>query len=568
MKGCTIKFYFVVLFLSVLTSAEAGDQEISSKIFVNQMGYLPSAVKVAYVSSVVGLPFQLCTQENGKPLFRGMLKLAEAGDGASGANLWEADFSQVQKPGEYYLDVPGIGRSYTFRIEENLYQEVAITSLRVFQSLRCDPSKYKAPTQKWGAVHIENVTDATGTANAPIQQVTGGWCDGSDLGRYTVNGVTAAGLLLTLYEFIPYAYEDGVLHIPESGNGVSDLLDEVRWELEWLMRMQDESGGIYHKLTPVEPNLETPADQLQGIHYLFPPSTAATAGGCALLARASRLYTPVDATFAAECLSAAFSAWKFVEQHPNDGGFQNPAQVQTKAYTDPDDTDERFWAALELYLTTQEPSFLRIAESIAERRIPLLSASGYWGNVMPLAAAVTISSVTQVTQSELFQELRQDVLSLADSIMSKIRQDGLLLSIREGEFTWGSNSAILQNAFILLLASRISNQADYREGALQQIHYILGRNPVSICYVTGFGDRSPKNIYNPVLVSDAQGKVISGLLAGGANQFLNDSVLKSNFTDEYPPSMMYKDDAASFSSNEFSLSWNAVLAFVTAFLSY
>src|SRR5690606_10974108 len=120
------------------------------------------AVKVAYVSSVVGLPFQLCTQENGKPLFRGMLKLAEAGDGASGANLWEADFSQGQKPGEYYLDVPGIGRSYTCRIEENLYQEVAITSLRVFLSLRCDSSKYKAPTQKRGAVHIENVTDATG----------------------------------------------------------------------------------------------------------------------------------------------------------------------------------------------------------------------------------------------------------------------------------------------------------------------------------------------------------------------------------------------------------------------
>ena len=84
------------------------------------MGYLPSAVKVAYVSSVVGLPFQLCTQENGKPLFRGMLKLAEAGDGASGANLWEADFSQVQKPGEYYLDVPGIGRFTRFALKRTL----------------------------------------------------------------------------------------------------------------------------------------------------------------------------------------------------------------------------------------------------------------------------------------------------------------------------------------------------------------------------------------------------------------------------------------------------------------
>jgi hypothetical protein len=127
-----------------------------------------------------------------------------------------------------------------------------------------------------------------------------------------------------------------------------------------------------------------------------------------------------------------------------DGGFENPADTRTRAFRDTDDSDERFWAALELYLSTQEPVFQEAALALEKKRIPLLSASGYWGNVIPLAIASILQNKTITLDAVLIKTVEADLISLANTLLEILQSDGYRMSIREGEFTWGSNGVLLQ----------------------------------------------------------------------------------------------------------------------------
>lgn len=563
--------YFWLFLTLIQPTAFAADEAISESIFVNQIGYLLSKPKIAIVSSPVGIPFQVNRIENGLPVLKGMLQLAEAQDPASGTHVWKADFSAIETPGDYELEVPGIGKSYPFRIGRDLYGDLARDALRSFTYLRCGTGLSKEVAGAWAreACHLsdQEVYSAT-TANTTIQPATGGWHDGSDLGKYTINGISAAFTLLLLQETLPQAFPDGSLNLPERENGVPDILDEVRWELEWILRMQNDDGGIRHKVTPLEPLMEASEASEQAKRFLFPVSTAVTAAGCGLLAKAARLYHPHDATFAVQCQNAAIAAWNYLEEHPNDEGFKNPEGILTKSFTDPDDSDERFCAALELFITTKNRQYFEIAEALAHRRVPLLSASGYWGNAMPIAAAESVLSLTEEVKSNLVRELREDLISMADTFVQKAVMDGFHLTLREGEFSWGSNSVILQNSIILHLAYLVEPREEFLETSMQQLHYILGRNPLSKSYVTGYGKTPPRNPYNPSYQTKDQTKPVPGFLVSGPNQFLNDGVLKRSFTSSSAPATIYADDKESFSSNELSIGLNAALAFIAAQLSY
>lgn len=539
-------------------------------IYKNQIGYLVSSPKIALVSSPTGLPFEIQEAETKKIVLSSMLKLTEPNDAASGSNLWSADFSMIDVTGSYLLNVPGIGSSGVFRIDNRVYNNLSRQSAAVFYLHRSGTALPKTIAEKWarGSCHNADGFIYSASPGDPIiHNATGGWFDGSDYGKYIVNGNFAAGMLLTLHEYLPTAFPDGSLQIPERANGVPDLLDECRWELEFILRMQNEEGGFYHKLTSLEPVAPVLPEKDASQRFLFPPSTAATAGACALLAKASRLYSPYDETFAATCLASARSAMQYLAVHPTDAGFENPPNVRTKTFRDIDDSDERFWAAIELFLTTGETAFKNMAIELEKQRIPLLSASGYWGNVMPLAIASILKTKPEKTDPALRDTAIKDLLSLANIIMETILKDGFRLSIKEGEFTWGSNGALLQNAFILILAHTATQQQAYRLAALDQLHAILGRNPLSMCFVTGFGNRSPKHPYHLISMTDKIEEPAPGLLVGGPNQTLGDSALKMVFPPEAAPATIYLDSEESISSNETDLVWNAVLAFMATYFS-
>ncbi len=556
--------------LFAIDSVVFGEEEpqLSPHIFVNQVGYLPSSSNVAMVSSPMGLAFVVREEESGDKVLKAMPHLAEAEDQSSGACLWVADFSVLDSTGEYYLEVEGLGRSYPFAVKSNVYQQVAQKALKAFYFQRSGIDLVEPYAEKWSR-KAQHQGDAIvyGTEEEEESEeidASGGWYDGGDEGKYVVNGSFAAGILLLLHEISPELFVDRSLNIPESGNDVPDVLDEVHWELEWLLKMQNEIGGVHHKVAAKESHTLSKNDD-KNERYVMQVSTAATASACAVWAKASRLYSPHDATFAQRCLEAAQRAWFYLEQHPNDGGFTNPDEVLTKTYNDEDDSDERIWAAIELYLTLKNERFLEVIQALMNKRVPLLSASGYWGNVMPLA--VTSILLEEENFSEKWvNEAKEDLISLANSFVETSRRDGLRLTLEEGEFNWGSNATILQNAFILRVASLVEERSAYQQTMLDQLHYILGRNPQSMCYVTGSGSHSPLHPHHPFSLKDKVEEPVPGLLVGGPNQFLNDSILKEHFNEETPPALTYADHEESYSSNEVSLGWNAVLAFVASAL--
>ncbi len=565
-----ILYFLAAMFIAFVSQSQ--EEQVSPFIHVNQIGFSPASPKIAFVSSNLGLPFNVVKSDTNKIVLKGMLKLAEAGDRESGENVWAVDFSIVEATGTFFIEVEGLGKSYPFQIKPHLFRSLSNHAMRSFYYQRCGAALSQKYAGEWNR-SICHQTDgmifsATDTMDAEkkLIDVTGGWHDGSDYGKYVASGAFSVGMLLTLYEIMPNVFPDRSINIPESGNGVPDILDEVRWEIEWLLKMQSESGGVYHKVTSLESgNPHSPLEKNES-RVILPISTAATASCCALFAKASRLYHPHDATFSARCLNAAQRAWSFLEKRPSDGGFKNPPEVSTKMYSDPDDDDERLWAAVELSRTTGEDRIREIVSTLAERRAPFLSATGYWGNVMPLVAA----SILQATEDTIDEDLKEiainDVLTFANTLSGKNHSDGYRLSIQSGEFTWGSNNLILQNAVLLLLAHSVRPHTEYINSAYDQLHYVLGRNPLSKCFVTGYGSDPPKNPYNFFLITDKVKDTIPGLLVGGANQFLNDSVLKRTYNEATPPSLTYLDVEESFASNETSISWNSALVFVVTFL--
>ncbi len=570
----SLSIAYILFFVCNVIAAAEQDSPVSPNIHVNQIGYLPSTPKVAKVSSSLGLPFSLINTETSQPVFKGMLKLSEANDQESGGHIWSADFSVVRTTGTFFLEVKGVGHSYPFRIDHEVYNKLSRDALKSFYYHRCGVDLSKDFAGNWAhpACHLSDgyiFSASAGNADSKdVMAATGGWHDGSDYGKYSVSGIFSSGLLLTLYELYPKYFDDGALAIPESGNGIPDLLDELRWEIEWLLRMQSEEGGVHHKLTYKEPGKPVLPNEEKDTRIIFPISNTATAGMSALTAKASRLYLPYDATFAEQCLQASEKAWDFLEEHSHDGGFKNPPGVGTKAYSDLDNSDERFWAAFELYRATGNKRMEDITLALAERRAPLLSSSAYWGNAAPLAIASILNATGLDIDSDLKDEAGNDLIVLADTLINKVKSDGYRLSIKAGEFTWGSNNLVLQNAVILLLTHQLHPQGGYHLIALDQLHYILGRNPLSMCYVTGHGSQSPEKPFHPFLIADKVKDPIPGLLVGGPNQFLNDGVLKRSFRDGMAPAFLYKDNEESFASNETTISWNAVLAFVTTWLNH
>ncbi|MBD3265793.1 hypothetical protein GF373_03920 [bacterium] len=173
---------------------------------------------------------------------------------------------------------------------------------------------------------------------------------------------------------------------------------------------------------------------------------------------------------------------------------------------------------------------------------------------------------SDVVGEGLQNEARTNLGFLAKSIDEKAQKDGYNLSLKDGDFVWGSNAAILQNAVVLLLADHTSPNPSYRQSAMSHLHYILGCNPLSKCYVTGVGNNPPRHPHHPGSMHIKNQLPVPGLLVGGPNQFLNDSELKRHFNESSPPAITYKDSRDSYSSNDISISWNAALAFVIAFL--
>ncbi|MBQ8515422.1 MAG: glycoside hydrolase family 9 protein [Ruminococcus sp.] len=517
-------------------------------ITINQLGYKPDAEKVAVFRGITTeTEFSVVDAETEEILYTDVLYGERENTSADEINFY-GDFSAVTEPGRYYITCGELDASYTFEISEHVYDSVLDDAVRMLYLQRCG-CEVEDEIFGHAACHT-GLASVYGTSEQI--DVSGGWHDAGDYGRYVVPAAKAVADLLLAYEANPSIHSDSI-GISESGNGIPDILDEARYEIEWMLKMQAESGGVYHQVNSennpgtIMPEKET-AQQL-----LAPVSTAATADFCAIMAMAYEYYYGMDAEFAETCFSAAEDAWEFLQAHP-DLIFEDPEDLSNVGYSDSRDGDERYWAACQMYRATGDTAYLNAIDSITGTYYKdglEWHMVGHYGNI----ALLTMDGID--TESAEYAKAKEMLFNWVNVYTENIAETGYETAITA--YTWGSNMTIANAGIVLSLAYELTGDESYMTAAEQQLHYLLGRNPNGICYVTGHGTVSPQNPHHRPSI--AKGQASPGMLVGGVNSDLADPSAQKYLADT-APAKCYVDDEGSYSTNEITIYWNSPLVFL------
>jgi endoglucanase len=540
----------------------------TTAIKVDQVGYLPEAPKLALVvANQPATEFLLRKGNDSTIVFRGRLS-APVKDADSGDQVRLADFSEFRHEGRYYIDVPGIGRSWSFAIGPSVYRQAFYLTMRSFYGQRCGTAVdlgSEFPKFKHAACHLNGAYHASSGKSGP-RESTKGWHDAGDYGRYVVNSGISTGELLWTYEVFEKRVRSISLNIPESKDRTPDILDEVRWNLDWMLTMQDEDGGVWHKQTSerfaefVMPEKDLLVSYVIGAGKEPYKSSTATADFAAVLAIAARVYKPFDPAYARKCLAAAEKAWVWLQKYPNIT-FRNTDGIETGGYGDNDPRDEILWAAGELWRTTKEEKYEQYFLARYSEQLPAIAAGPPgWPRVAPLA--LWTYALDHTANKEAASLIHQSTLKSADEIVERTNKHAYRHSLRSRDYVWGSNGVVANYGVQLLIANIIKPDVRYREAALENLHYILGRNTFSLSWVTQLGENPFRHPHHRPSQADNNSEPWPGLLSGGPNRSKQDPSMRK--LADLPPAKMYLDDWESYAANETAINWNAPLVFLLA----
>lgn len=564
LEGCpedlgehSVYFDNFALYLIDDSGKVASDTSVeTTDINVNQIGYLPDAEKKAVVRAELGTDitgsFDIVNVDTEEVVFTGELK-DSAENAASGEQTAIADFSEVTEAGTYKVVTEEFGESFEFIISDSVYDAVTESAIRMFYLQRCgeavtDDSYGHEACHTGGAI-------VYGSTSSSTVAVSGGWHDAGDYGRYTVAGAKAAADLMLAYENYGDAFGDDS-GIPESGNGIPDILDEVKYELDWMLTMQDsETGGVYHKITCENfANTVMPEEETEQL-ILAPISTTATADFAATMAMAARIFEDLDSDYSDTCLAAAEQAWSYLENTPNDGvGFQNPESISTGAYDDKEDADERYWALAELYKTTGTDSYLT---ALKEYDVNDIGSDLGWQTVGIYGMYAYLTSGD--ASDSYYQTVKDAFYDAVDIAMEHADEDAYSVAIGSDDYCWGSNMGVANKGMLLLMANQLTPDEAYMTAAAHQLDYLLGTNTNSYCFVTGFGTLSPENPHHRP--SQVVGEAMAGMLVGGPDSDLEDPYAQATLS-ENANAACYVDNVQSFSCNEITIYWNSPLVYL------
>ena len=507
-------------------------------IQINQLGYTPDMTKTAVLRGLLGskMTVQNAAGET-------VLTLPVTADRV---NIWEddvavADFSALTQPGVYTLHC-GEEASYPFPVEEKPYDQCLMALVDMFYYQRCGGEvDHRAGVHAHPACH-NTLARVYGTEET--MEVSGGWHDAGDYGRYIVPAAKAVADLLLGWQWNPKAFEK---------TNLTNLLDEVRWELEWMLKMQRADGAVYHKVSCAKfCGMIMPEDEKEEL-IISPVSTTATGDFAASMAMASRFYAKVDAAFADRMKQAAIRAWDWLE-HAEPMLFRNPEGVSTGGYGDRSDEDERLWAAVELALTCGDEKYLTAAAkgiAAADRTHAPLG----WGDMRGYVAVEGMS-----LDGEIGDICRQWVVDDASRMLDRINAYGITMTER---LPWGSNMNISNDGMIFCLAWKLTGEKKFRLAVEKQLHYLLGVNPVGYCYVSCYGSQPMLHPHHRPSV--ATGVCVPGLLSGGAASGMMDIAAKE-LLQGAPAGKAFVDDYRSYSTNEICVYWNSPMVALLAAL--
>ena len=544
-------------FIFVAFAALASVPVIAATAYINQIGYRPGDFKeLALVDANGNVDF---VNSAGQVVLSVTPKDASFWD-ASGQNVQLVDFSELSEEGKYSVKVNGNVLRSDLVVKSRTYEDIVKASIKWFYYQRASMALEESYAGQWkrdaghtnATVELHNSTGASGTINS-----SKGWYDAGDYGRYIVNSGITTYTLLSLYEHFPAYFKTLKWNIPAEGS-LPDLLAEIKYNLDWMLTMQASDGGVYHKLTSLAfPGDVMPAKDNSKL-YVIGKSTAATFDFAAVMALASRIYKPFDATYASKCLDAAKKSFAWGQQHPNQNFTANPSGVSTGMYEDKNPNDEKILAGTELFITTGDASYKQSGSS---------EYVSYWGDVTGLATYEKATHQTQFGGDA--NEAKQKILGTADNFVNRAEK-GFGVVMAKDDFVWGSNSTAANQGVWLLHAYYLTGEQKYYKAAVKALDYLLGKNPLDMSFVTGYGTKSPKMPHHRPSTSDGIDDPIPGMLVGGPQPGGEDvgSAAEWKCADYRTgqAATAYTDQRCSYATNEVAINWNAPLAYLAGAL--
>jgi endoglucanase len=328
-------------------------------------------------------------------------------------------------------------------------------------------------------------------------------------------------------------------------------------------KMHDESWAPMPMIPPTDVDNDN-ENVKQGVgRYLYSPSTAATLNLAAVGAQCARIWKDKDSGFSASCLNAAEKAWRAAVAHPDIYAGNAPGNGGGN-YDDNNVSDEFYWAAAELYITTGKEEY----------KAYLLKSSEFgkveafdWGHTAPLGS-ISLVTVKNDLPKDKLEVLKHNFNTYAAN-MSALLQKGGYPALIEGDYPWGSNGTMLNNMILLGVAYQLSGDQDTLNTMRLGMDYILGSNTLNKSFISGYGTYPMLHPHHRFWANDPSNGYPPpppGAVSGGVNFAPSDNAaLKANLA-ELPPAKRYQDELAAFSTNEVAINWNAPLVWVSAFL--
>ncbi len=526
-------------------------------IFLNQAGYAPEEPKYA---TLAGEKSYTLFAKDGKEILSGECVLSHDENSAEDAAV--IDFSEVRKEGTYYFTDGKGNKSAEFVIAKDHYDEALKTSVKMFYFQRCGMEL----EEKYAGVFARKACHCGGgymLDNKKIRRkMLGGWHDAGDYGRYVTAAAVALGHIFYGYEIFPEELQLD-LNIPESGGKLPDILAECKYEIDWILDMQDEDGGVHHKCTSQNFCGFIMPDEDDLPMVITPVSSLATADFAAIMAMASRIYRKYDADYADTLAAAARKSWDWLVKNPS-FLFENPKEVTTGTYEDMCDTDERLWAATEIYRLDKNEDAKKIILSVLELRISLSSLG--WADVGGFGTLAVINGGKELFGEDLYTRMTLKWLDEANRLKGVAESNPFGITLRPAEFTWGSNMVVLTNAMVLCVAHMLTKDEAYLNAARYQLDYIFGRNAMDTSYVTGIGERAFKHPHLRPTEADGIDEPIAGFVSGGPNYRPCDEAANTDNMSDKPAMRRYADDMRSYSTNEITIYWNSPLVFALGYM--
>ena len=578
-----MKLHVSLLYFLFFISQNLQAQDSSITIRIDQEGFYPKASKIAILAGNFGkssnlsqdkILFYVIRENNSDTVFRARLSGIRLSLNSS-LQTRMADFSSLTQTGIFHISVIGCRDSYSFRIAEKVHNKVAVASLKAFYYQRASMPLEAAYAGKWSrpaghpddSVIIHPSAASIERKAGAIISTPGGWYDAGDYNKYIVNSGISMGTLLSAYEDFKSYFDTLLTNIPPLGKQIPDILNEILYNLRWMISMQDpEDGGVYNKCTNASFDAMIMPDKARQPRYVVQKGTAATLDLAAVAAQAARIFKNYKKELPGlsdSCIRAAEKAWSWAESHPGLSYDQNAMnqlftpKIITGGYGDRKFSDEWFWAASELFMTTGKINYKDtiIAHMNDHFALPSWSETGLLGYYS------LIQNKEKHVSRIMDDTIRTRLIRTADEYIRNAKNNAFqtVMGGRKSDFVWGSNANAANQGILLIQVYLITRDRQYLDAALGNLEYICGRNATGYCFITGIGSHSPMHPHHRPSVADGITDPVPGLLAGGPNPGEQDHC----HYDFHEPETAYVDSDCAYASNEIAINWNSPLVYLS-----